>query len=242
MNNLFRHIEIEINHNCNMACSYCPNSIAKRIEEGQMTFQTFENLISQLCDLSFNGVMSFSFYSEPTLNSNLVKFISFAKSKLDIRVELYTNGSILDLKMFTDLENSGVDLFIVTRHEKTPNYIFKETFNKLTTDQRKRIKYRDYSEINLTNRGGILKDIKGKTNTTFLKCLIPKNMLTVTLQGNVVPCFEDFFQQNQMGNVNNQHLKDIWDSEKYLKFRENLSLGLRHMYKACEGCNRLEVL
>jgi radical SAM protein with 4Fe4S-binding SPASM domain len=67
-------------------------------------------------------------------------------------------------------------------------------------------------------------------------------MLTITLQGNVIPCFEDFYQHNQMGNINQQHLKDIWESNKYLKFREELNLGLRHRYKACEDCNRLEVL
>ncbi len=242
MNNLFTHIEIEINHNCNKACSYCPNSVAKRIEEGQMSFQTFKNIISQLEDIKFNGVMSFSFYSEPTLNSNLSSFISFAKSKLNIRVELYTNGTLLDCEKFIKLESAGVDVFIVTKHEHTPNYLFDETWKHLQKDQKNKVKYRDYSEINLTNRGGILKNIESKVDTTFLKCLIPSKMLTITIQGNVIPCFEDFFQYNQMGNINQLHLRDIWESEKYLKFREELNQGLRHLYKACDGCNRLEVL
>jgi radical SAM protein with 4Fe4S-binding SPASM domain len=62
------------------------------------------------------------------------------------------------------------------------------------------------------------------------------------VKGNVLPCFEDFHQNHEMGNVHEMHLRDIWAGEKYQQFRKDLARGLRHKYEACKGCNRTEVL
>ena len=71
---------------------------------------------------------------------------------------------------------------------------------------------------------------------------LTNNIMTITVKGNVLPCFEDFHQNHEMGNVHETHLRDIWASEKYEQFRKDLARGLRHKYAACKGCNRTEVL
>lgn len=240
---LFSAVEIEINSNCNKACSYCPNSVAERIEKGHISVEMFENIIQQLSELKYQGKISYHFYNEPTLSPNLLRFIALTRSQLpNSNIELYSNGTKIDLAFFESLEIAGVDKFIITKHEKSQAYLFDETYLKLNGAQLKKVLFQKHHEINLTNRGGILKNITSQINTTLLPCHIPSMMLTITKQGNVLPCFEDFNQENVMGNILDQSLKEIWYSEKYITFRKMLSNGLRHNFNTCKGCSRTEVI
>lgn len=242
MSELFKTIEIEINHGCNLACSYCPNEKFERIEKGNMELSLYNKLIGQLCDLNYQGKISYSFYNEPTLSTSLEQYVQIAKENLNnIQIELYTNGTLLTLEKFQQLIKSGVDKFIITKHEHVEDYVFDETILSLTSDELKKVVYKQFNEIHLTNRGGLLKQIPKRADTTFFPCLIPMNMISVTVKGNVVPCFEDFYQKNQMGNIGIEHIKDIWQKKEYVQFRENLKNGLRHKFEVCKDCSRTEV-
>lgn len=239
----FSTIEIEINHGCNMSCSYCPNSIAERIEKGHMSYDLFSLIVDQLVEINFSGEMSFSFYNEPLLSPNLVEFIKLAKSKIKkLKIKLYSNGTYINLEKFNLLKNAGVDIFVITLHENAKNVQFVETYKLLSDDDKMAVIYKDFSELVLTNRGGLLKHITNGRDLTFLPCLIPEKMITITVEGNVIPCFEDFYQKNQMGNVKEKTLKEIWMSDTYVKFRKDLKLGLRHTNSVCRSCNRFTVL
>lgn len=243
MTSLFNAIEIEINHNCNKACSYCPNAEYERIEKGHMSPLIFKLLIQQLNDIQFSGRMSFSFYNEPTLSPNLELFTKLAKVSLPkITIELYSNGTLINTVKFRSLIAAGIDKFIITKHENIIDYVFEQTMNELTAEELKKVEYRTYQDLTLTNRGGLLKQITHDKDLTLLPCMIPKMMATVTVEGNVVPCFEDFYQKNQVGNITEKHIRDIWHSGPYAQFRENLARGLRHKYEVCKSCNRTQVL
>lgn len=243
MNNLFNTIEIEINHGCNKSCSYCPNSVNTRIETGHMKIGLYEELMLQLKGLNYSGKISYSFYNEPTLSPNLELYISLAKKMLvGVSIELYSNGTLIDSQKFKQLIIAGVDKFIITKHEKIENYEFDKTYSLLSSTEKLLVNFRNYTELKLTNRGGLLKEVGPEVNTKFLACKIPDKMLTITVDGNVVPCFEDFFQKNEMGNIGKTNILDIWNSDKYKSFRKALRQGLRHKFEACKDCNRVEVL
>jgi 2-deoxy-scyllo-inosamine dehydrogenase (SAM-dependent)/8-amino-3,8-dideoxy-alpha-D-manno-octulosonate transaminase len=70
--------------------------------------------------------------------------------------------------------------------------------------------------------------------------MIPSHIISVSVKGNIIPCFEDYFQKNQMGNINQEHIRDIWNKNEYVQFRESLQKGLRHKYSVCRDCNRTE--
>lgn len=239
----FSTIEIEINHACNMSCSYCPNSVTERMEKGHMSRPLFELIITQLQEIGFKGVMSFSFYNEPTLSSCLNEFIEIACAQLQgVFIKLYSNGSLLTIDRFQSLKKSGVGQFVITKHENVENFIFQNAFDQLSHDEKKSVVLQSYKDLNLTNRGGVLKHITSERDLNFLPCHIPNKMLTITLEGNVIPCFEDFHQVNSMGNVKEQTIKQIWNSKKYIDFRNQLKMGMRHKNKVCKNCNRFEVL
>lgn len=66
-------------------------------------------------------------------------------------------------------------------------------------------------------------DKKGGDNKSHYKkqyCEYAWSSVTVLADGSVVPCTQDINATWTFGNVNEQSLHDIWNSEKYRKFRE----------------------
>jgi radical SAM protein with 4Fe4S-binding SPASM domain len=57
----------------------------------------------------------------------------------------------------------------------------------------------------------------------------------ITVDGDVVPCCYDKFAGHAMGNINDQNFGDIWNSEKYKSFRENV-IRSRASFDICSGC------
>ena len=242
--NSIKAVEIEINSNCNKACSYCPNLEQKRIEKGNISEELFEKILLELKNIEFKGRISFRFFNEPLLSDKIELHSMRVKSILPhCKILIYTNGTLLSSKKFYDLIKSGVDYLVVTKHEgESSEYLFEKTIEELPLDVSSRyIKFQNFSSLKLTNRGGLIK-LPLEQIPHQLPCTIPINMITITNQGSVLPCFEDYHQKNQMGNIAISTLKEIWNSEKYVLFRKKLSLGLRSDYSVCSKCNRKEMM
>lgn len=238
---LFLGLEIEINHGCNMACSYCPNSTTKRKEQGHMEEATFRELLSQLRELNYKGRLCYHFYNEPLTSSRLESFVEMSKDYCpETKSEIYTNGTLLTYERFKSLVNSGVDRFYITKHEDTPRITFDRTLQELTTTEQEKIRYVGHRDLILSNRGGEL-DI-GPGPPLKLPCHIPRTSVVVTLKGNVLACYEDYSQKNEMGNILHGHIWDIWTSPKYRAFREDLKNGKRELYEVCRKCNNRQVI
>ncbi|MFC1538271.1 radical SAM/SPASM domain-containing protein [Candidatus Latescibacterota bacterium] len=76
------------------------------------------------------------------------------------------------------------------------------------------------------------------------RCLRVYYSLQIDWQGNVLPCCFDKNSENITGNVFNESLSDMWNSEKYLSFRNTLNHKGRvlSMCKDCtEGLKRLTI-
>lgn len=243
---LFKIVEIEINSYCNLACSYCPNREFERKEKGDMSLEDYENIIDQLVELNFKGRISHEFYGEPTLHPHYDEIISLTKKKLPAcKIELYSNATKLTQERVAKLLDLGLDEIFVTIHEgqhTKENRLPIVDFHKdLSPAHQKRLIIRDHKDIYKTNRGGSLPDIGGEKQP-LLPCRIPEFLITITVKGNVLPCFEDFFQNHEMGNVFKTPLKEIWNHPDYIQLRRDLRYGLRHKYESCKSCNRIQTL
>jgi radical SAM protein with 4Fe4S-binding SPASM domain len=244
---MFKAVEIEINSACNMACSYCPNSVDERIEQGEMSVELYELLMNQLVEMGFVGRISYDFYNEPMMCTNFDLFVKMTKKYLpDSRLVIYSNGSFLTPKRFEEAVANGVHSFIITKHEGVKKLAFDKTYAGLSEEQKKIVKYQHHTDLEqenkLTNRGGVLEGVGPESIPNLLPCYIPSSMLTVSVKGNVIPCFEDFYQKNMMGNIQDKHLKDIWNDEHYQEHRYQLRKCQRHKYSPCDKCNRLNIL
>lgn len=220
---LFSAVEIEINNNCNMACSYCPNSEHERIEKGEMSTDTFIKIMEQLTDVNFSGRISYHFYNEPLLCSKLDEFVILTKKYLPkCIIDIYSNGTMLTKNRVERLFSLGVDKFTITEHEGVKvNYIFKNVYKELDEDKKRRVHFQGHEDLDLSNRGGLLEHLNGN-DVSVMPCYVPLFLLVITLKGNVLPCYDDFYQNHAMGNINENHINEIWKSEKYVNFRETL--------------------
>lgn len=243
MNDLFDAVEIEINSDCNLQCSYCPNSLGQRSVRGEMEVSLYKRIIDELDTMNFAGRISYSFYNEPLLCSQLLSHLSYTRMKLpSVKIVLYTNGTLLSLTKFYDLVAAGVTRFIVTKQENIIKIDLEDYFEKLPEHLKSIIFFRSYKEMPLTNRGGTLPHLGLQMLPKLLPCYVPSHVVTITMNGNVLPCFEDVYEKNMMGNLQEKSLFDIWNDQKYQNFRQKLRHCLRHQFDPCAICNRVNAL
>lgn len=243
MSKYFLGVEIEVNHHCNLACHYCPNSNTERINKGLMSLEQFRNIMNQLQDIGYEGRISYHFYNEPLLHPHLEKMIRMSKEILPKTMsEVFTNGTLLTMEKYKKLREAGVDKFTVTRHKGNDRISFDETFEHLSDAEKSHVQFYDHSKIIYTSRGGLVDYGSPIANPSQRMCLIPTCSLVITVNGNVVTCYEDYKEKNVMGNLFNEHLRDIWEKPEYLKFREDLRLGHRYKYDVCKTCNNFKVI
>ncbi len=240
-------VEIEINHDCNRVCSYCPNMTHQRKNQGRMTRPLFEKILTELAAIEYAGRISFHFYNEPLLSPDLSLFARLTKERLPrCRIDLYTNGELLDLGRFRELVSAGVDHFTVTRHVPPgKDYPFEKVLGSLDEPERGRVRLQTIRDIELTNRGGLLEKIRSPHGDPPLElpCFIPTSTIIITVNGNVLPCYEDFSEQNVMGNLNESTLLEVWNSGKYRNFRDSLKKpGSRKGFAVCDKCNNRSLL
>ncbi|MCK5883682.1 MAG: SPASM domain-containing protein, partial [Bacteriovoracaceae bacterium] len=225
----FKIVEIEINSKCNLSCTYCPNHYNDEVKNEDMGKGTFTTIIGQLKAIDFRGNITFEFYNEPLLSTRLVKFAKQVKRELkDCSIILYTNGTLLDLKYFKVLVAAGIHKFIVTKHEViSSDYKFDYTYSRLNTDEKKMVDYQHHSKIEKTNRAGNIPQAECDKLPYFLPCLIPSSIITIGHNGDIISCFEDFHKTFILGNINEETIDEIWRSPRYIRFRRDLTCGLR---------------
>ncbi len=238
-------VDIEINRGCNRSCSYCPNSLYGPRENEIMQETLYREILVQLKSVNFKGRLAFHFYNEPLLCPNLEEFIILTKIILpECRVTICTNGTLLTKDKILKLLELGINGFFITKHENSKELPFEKNLSELNEGERSRLKFNSYENLILTNRGGVMNSIFEETNLLPLDkpCYIPTSNLQFTVNGNVLPCFEDYEEKNIMGNVKDNHIIDIWNKQKFVDFREQLKKGNRACNDVCSKCNSLLVL
>jgi len=104
--------QIEINSNCNMACSFCPYPI-KEDKTTKLPMQDIKNIIDQI-DANDEKLqyMAFSQINEPLLDNRFFEVAEYAK-KSGFKIRLATNGILLNKEKNVDgIFNLKPDLYI----------------------------------------------------------------------------------------------------------------------------------
>jgi 2-deoxy-scyllo-inosamine dehydrogenase (SAM-dependent) len=215
--------EIEINTRCNRRCHYCPVSKIPPPPGPQMMPQSlFEKIIVDLREFDFDGRLSYHLYNEPLLRKDLDRLVRYVAERLPkARQVLYTNGDLLTDERHAALMESGLGSIVVTRHDSDP---FPERPHQLVLTP---------SDLDITNRGGIIYDIPAPLDLT---CRAPEEILVISATGDILLCYEDALRENTIGNVRSQSILSIWTSERFVEIRRGLADGRREI-AICRRCS-----
>lgn|SRR3984957_11846429 len=235
-NAIFEKVELELSLACNRRCTYCPLSTDKRqnhraAKNSTMARPLYDLLISQLAQISFGGALAFHFYNEPLLFKRLEEYVAVARDLLPETTRLiYTNGDYLTIDRFQSLRRAGVTIFYITRHDNAiPDHLHDVILHReVILDFR--------SDMAMNNRGGLLgPPVDDRIRT--LPCIFSAEAVVVTIDGNVLPCSCDFQEREILGNIGENHLAEIFNSERARRFRSDLLHGRRDRYGICRDCD-----
>ena len=95
-----------------------------------------------------------------------------------------------------------------------------------------------------------LKDWKLGTNGSFdgtprvnkIACPLIAYMLTVSSNGDISICNDDWAHYHQLGNAANESIMDVWQGNKLRDFRLMHLTGRRHENAACKSCDYMQAL
>ena len=161
--------EVEISESgiCNRKCHFCPRSDPDYDHRKEfIKFTLFKKLCDELKELNFSGLFIFSGFVEPLLDKNIYKLISYAKQVLPkARIEIITNGDVLNLKRLKKLYDSGLDRMQVSLYDGEEQHkSFIKLGKKLNLTSEKYVLRPRYLPeennfgITLSNRGGMLEN------------------------------------------------------------------------------------
>tara|TARA_B100000315_G_C14515445_1_gene558922 strand:+ start:578 stop:1435 length:858 start_codon:yes stop_codon:yes gene_type:complete len=71
-------------------------------------------------------------------------------------------------------------------------------------------------------------------------CFLPWRQLAISWEGTVAVCCRDMDFKDPMGNVNNSPIEEIWNSEKFIKYRKCLSNGKKSELEICKNCSGIK--
>lgn len=104
-----RKIYIEPTSNCNFNCMMCPRNSWTNEIIGDMDLNTYQALIDQAREIGSLDTVFFGGVAEPMSHKEIFKMVEMAKS-LDVRVELITNGSMINEETIEKLLKAGLDM------------------------------------------------------------------------------------------------------------------------------------
>ncbi|MCZ9956223.1 SPASM domain-containing protein [Brachyspira hyodysenteriae] len=116
------------------------------------------------------------------------------------------------------MAEAGVDKFLITVHDKNPERNL-ERLKPVKEFLKEKMRLQTSNELYLENRGGTVKIKDEKRRVTYKTCQ-PIRSLTISKDGDIILCCQDYFKKYVMGNVMEKSILDIWNS--YKDIREKL--------------------
>lgn len=216
-------VAIETTQHCNRRCSYCPVSLDPKPRRA-MSLDVFTEIIEQLRSIRFRGYLSYHFFNEPLLNSNLESLIHHAAQRLPkARHVIFTNGDLLTSQRARSLFAAGVNLLMVTHHRGGRLTEYLELVKRQWWVFHPRVWFREMiQEQSLFNRGGLVEVANPRR---FKYCAYLAYEMVIDVDGNVVLCCNDYYGSTQFGNVMQTPILSIWHSSAMTNLRKRLLQG-----------------
>ncbi len=252
---IFSIIEFNITGSCNRDCSFCPvsNPLVYSKTKDSLEPKLFEKIVRDLGSIDYKGKILFSAFSEPLLHKDIEKLIKIAKKYLpNTRLEMVSNGDLLTSKKLKKLYKSGLDTINISMYDGAHQIEF---FNKIRIEANvpedlvvlRRRYYEDGNYgITISNRSGLIdsNEFRDKDEVSITElplkqvCYYPFYMILIDYNGDVLLCPHDWKKTLKFGNLENEHIFDIWKGNMLNSVRSKLTKADRD-FAACKSCDVL---
>ena len=218
-------VSIELSNCCNYANIHKKCPVSRYEQKKVMETEIVHKVLDELAQYNFSGEIDFHRYNEPMIDKRLFDFIEYTNNVLpNARISILTNGFFLNQEVMEKLEKYNIWLITVS------SYTFKEheRLIKLKTT----IPYKVYYS-HLDDREDIYS--RKEINST-VPCFATLRDVTVNCFGDVSICCLDWQNLFTFGNISSNTLKEILNSEQFLKVHNDLFNGKRNL-DICKRCD-----
>lgn len=243
---LFGTIEIETINRCNSTCSFCPvNRNVDTREYRKMEFDVFQRILHSLKDAAYHGSIGIYSNNEPFLDERICQFAKIAKEIVpDNQLYLYTNGTLLNLEKFQAIMQYLDKMYIDNYNDelkliKPVKEIHQFCKAHPEYEDKVRIRLRKLHDV-LFTRGGQAPNRKDECIESLpFGCMLPFRQMVVRPDGKVSLCCNDALGKMTLGDLTQQSIEEVWNSEQYTAIRYALRDGRKDATFLCTGCDSL---
>lgn len=242
-------VEISESGTCNRKCVFCPRSDPNYQDKKEFIDpELIRKLVTELAKFNYSGLVLFSGFVEPMLDKKIYDHIRMIHDYLpDARIEMVTNGDILNIARINRLFDSGLSTILISVYDSFED---AERYEAMCMDAGLSInqfvirhRYLPESEsfgITINNRAGMMSgalySIPAQSTALELPCHYPHYTFFMDYLGDVLLCPHDWGKKNIVGNMIKNSFKDIWLGEALLRARKMLGMGQREM-TPCNVCD-----
>ena len=237
-----RFLDIDLSTLCQLKCNMCPYlEIHKKREF--MSIERFKKIINQI---NWKCSIKLCQYSEPLLSPILIDAIKITYNK-GLRTVINTNGLLL-CKLGWELINARLETLILSDYgleKQIENGIHFATLNNYYKHPVEFIVKTERPEVWEGITDNIIKPIyydhsgmiEDDTPLPNWKCEQLFERLVIRPDNHVDCCCGHIHSDKNIGNINENTLLEIWNSEKLQNYRKLHLEGKSHLAKMCLSCD-----
>ncbi len=241
-------VHIETRTRCNSLCTYCgANARFDQREDMYMSEETYHKIIDSLAEIDYSRRVSPYCNNEPLLDEHIYPYIAYTRKKLpEATIELKTNGTVLDEEKLKQLFDNGLSILYI--NDKLSSSHISEKINELQDkykevyNEKMFVSRKSYSDQTAKlNRAGSnpFKSALARPKNYF--CYRPFEMAVFTVDGSMCCCSNDFYLENNIGNIHKASLKELFSNERIQTLRKCLMEHDRSEFDACKKCDYLGI-
>ena len=260
---LFKRVYIEITNVCNLNCSFCPKIIR---EKKFMTIDEFEIIIDKI--KAYTDYVYLHVKGEPLMHPNLDKILDII-TKNNLEVNITTNGRLLGKKIdilnskkirqinislhsFNNIDE--INELLLNIDKINNSYISLRLWNDLDNSEIINLLENHYhTKIDISKKNNTLSNhiflsidsefswpnLNLPVISTKGTCKALKEQIGVVVDGTVVSCCLDNNGDNNLGNIFNDDMDNIINSNKYQDMLNGFK-NKRLVSPLCQRCGYIK--
>ena len=234
---LFKHILIQTNYKCTRSCAFCHYGLETPPKNVDMDEGLFYDIIDQLKTIKYSGRIGLFEMNEPLTDKRFFKFLKYTRQNVPKAwLIITTNGDLLDKGKLETLFINGLNHMYLNSYDIKALSRNLTLLNSIHLNLQKKITHinRTY-QTDWTSRGGNIEQFR-KTSIQA-SCDMVYRVMYIKPTGKVYSCYNDFFDINEMGDLNTQRLLKVWYGKSFVELRDELDIGNRECNQLCSQCD-----